>query len=221
MPSKPSRPASKAQLLKHAAHIDAELTRLYPNAYCALNHKNPFELLVATILSAQCTDERVNMVTPKLFAKFPTPQAMAQGTQEEVETLVKSTGFYRNKAKNIIGAAKRIVEVYHGRVPQTMDDLLTLPGVARKTGNVVLGNAFNTNVGVVVDTHVSRLSQRMGLTKQKTPEKIELDLIKLFPQDQWTSLSHRLIFHGRQVCNARKPRCENCTLNDVCPKVGV
>ncbi len=212
---------NKAQLQAHADAIGKELARLYPRAYCALEHQNAFELVIATVLSAQCTDERVNMVTPVLFKRFATAEALGNASQEDVETIIKSTGFFRNKAKNIIAASKRITEVYGGRVPDTMEELLTLPGVARKTSNVVLGNAYGKNIGVVVDTHVSRLSQRMGLTKQKTPEKIELDLMKLFAQNEWTVLSHRLIFHGRQVCNARKPACERCTLAGICPKLGV
>ncbi len=211
----------RAQLQAHAEAVGQELARLYPDAYCALTHQNAFELVIATVLSAQCTDERVNMVTPVLFKRYPTAQALGNAQQEDVEAIVKSTGFFRNKAKNIIGASKRITEVYGGRVPDTMEELLTLPGVARKTSNVVLGNAYGKNIGVVVDTHVSRLSQRMGLTKQKTPEKIELDLMKLFPQKDWTVLSHRLIFHGRQVCYARNPQCARCTLFSICPRVGV
>jgi endonuclease III len=212
---------NKGELAAHAQAVGKELARLYPDAYCALTHANAFELVIATVLSAQCTDERVNMVTPVLFKRYPTAQALGKATQEDVEAIVKSTGFFRNKAKNIIAASKRITEVYGGRVPDTMEELLTLAGVARKTSNVVLGNAYGKNVGVVVDTHVSRLSQRMGLTKQKTPEKIELDLMKLFPQAEWTVLSHRLIFHGRQVCMARNPACERCTLAGICPKLGV
>jgi len=194
-----------------------ELHAAYPDAECALHHKNTFELLVATILSAQCTDERVNKVTPALFARFPTPAEMASADREELETLVHSTGFYRNKAKNIQGAARRIMEAYDGEVPQAMDELLTLPGVARKTANVVRGVCFGVADGVVVDTHVKRLSQRLGLTTQQTPEKIEQDLMALVPKAEWINLSHLLIFHGRQICDARKPRCEHCTLAALCP----
>ncbi len=197
--------------------ILAGLHAAYPDAECALHHQNAFELLVATILSAQCTDERVNKVTPALFARFPTPAAMAGAELEELEALVHSTGFYRNKAKNIQGAAQRIVEAYDGEVPQAMDDLLTLPGVARKTANVVRGVIFGLADGVVVDTHVKRLARRLGLTGAETPEKIERDLMALVPQDEWINLSHLLIFHGRQVCDARKPRCGACTLVDLCP----
>ncbi|MEZ4733551.1 MAG: endonuclease III [Caldilineaceae bacterium] len=198
-----------------------ELLRLlheaYPDAECALHHRNAFELLVATILSAQCTDERVNQVTPALFARFPTPEAMGAAEREELETLIRSTGFYRNKAKNIQTAAQRIVSAYGGEVPATMDELLTLAGVARKTANVVLGVVYGIADGLVVDTHVKRLSNRLGLTTESTPEKIERDLQKLTPQAEWINLSHLLIFHGRQVCDARKPLCGSCTLSHLCP----
>lgn len=208
-----------------ASRIYAELERLYPEAHCALNHRNAFELLVSTILSAQCTDERVNMVTPALFKQYPTPQKMAKATQEQIEQLIRTTGFYRNKAKNILGASQRIVEYFAGKVPDNMDDLLSLPGVARKTANVVLGNAFGKNIGVVVDTHVGRLAQRMGFLRtardSKDAVKIEQDLMPLFEQDHWTMLSHLLISHGRSVCSARKPDCENCTLAQDCKKIGV
>lgn len=217
--TRPRKPTTKK--LEHAATVYAELERLYPDAHCALVHKGPFQLLIATILSAQCTDERVNMVTPILFKKFKNPQAFVDAEQEEIEEVIHSTGFYRNKAKSIKGASQKIVDKYGGKVPQTMDELLELAGVARKTANVVLGNAFNKNVGVVVDTHVGRLSVRLGLTKNTDPKKVEQDLIALFPQDTWTMLSHLLIFHGRQVCNARKPKCETCTLADICPKNGI
>lgn len=189
----------------------------YPVIECALDHRNAFELLVATILSAQCTDERVNKVTPALFARFPTPAAMAAADLIELEELVRSTGFYHNKAKNIQAAAQRIITVYGGEVPQTMDELLTLGGVARKTANVVLGVIHRIADGVVVDTHVKRLSGRLGLTAETTPEKIERDLMVLVPQAEWIDFSHMLIFHGRQVCDARKPRCGICTLSHLCP----
>jgi endonuclease-3 len=201
--------------------IIARLHQAYPDAECALHHRNAFELLVATILSAQCTDERVNKVTPALFARFPTPEAMAGADREELETLIRSTGFYHNKAKNIQGAAQRIVSAYGGVVPQTMDELLTLPGVARKTANVVLGVVFKIADGVVVDTHVKRLSNRLGLTTQSDPEKIERDLQAITPKAEWINLSHLLIFHGRQVCDARKPACAACTLNDLCPSAAL
>lgn len=201
-----------------ATKILARLKREYPAPRCALDHVDAFQLLIATILSAQCTDERVNMVTPALFKRFPTARAMAAADPAELEELIRSTGFYRNKTKSILGASARITEVFAGKVPQTMEDLLTLPGVARKTANVVLGTAFGMNEGVVVDTHVQRLSQRMGLTKEHDPAKVEQDLMALFPREEWTDLSHRLILHGRQVCNARLPRCEVCVLGpDACP----
>jgi len=218
-------PAKAAQATKadkaRARRILAKLEELYPDAETALNYSNPFELLVATILSAQCTDERVNMTTPALFKKYPTPEKMAEAKQADLETLIKSTGFYRNKAKSIRGAAQRIVEDFGGEVPQTMDELLTLPGVARKTANVVLGNAFDIDVGVVVDTHVKRLSHRLGFTEHTNPDKIEQDLMAQFPQEKWTELAHLLIFHGRAVCQARKPDCENCALLRSCPQIGV
>ncbi len=212
---------SKAAKQERAQRIYQSLEILYPDAHCALKHKNPFELLIATILSAQCTDERVNMVTPELFRKYPTPADMAKARQEHLEELVRSTGFYRNKAKSIKGAATEITESFDGKVPDTMEDLLALPGVARKTANVVLGNAFNKAVGVVVDTHINRLSNRMGLTKHVDPKKIERDLMSLFEPEQWTMLAHLLIFHGRQVCSARKPDCEHCSIRPDCPQIGV
>lgn len=197
------------------------LYEAYPDVKCALDHRNAFELLVATILSAQCTDERVNLVTPTLFARFPTPAAMAAADREELEGLIRSTGFYRNKAKSIQLTAQRLVSEYNGEVPANMDDLLTLAGVARKTANVVLGVAYGIADGVVVDTHVKRLSSRLGLTSQSTPEKIELDLQALTPRAEWINLSHLLIFHGRQVCDARKPLCVRCTLNYLCPSATI
>lgn len=218
-----ARPASRksTRQQEQAAEIYRRLLARYPDAHCALTHRNAFELLIATILSAQCTDARVNMVTPVLFGKYPTPAAMAAATPAELEAIIRSTGFYRNKAKSILGASKLIVERFGGEVPDTMEALLELPGVARKTANVVLGNAFGKNEGVVVDTHVARLSRRMGLTKHGDPVKIEQDLIALFPREAWAMLAHLLIFHGRQVCAARKPACEPCVLKDVCPRVGV
>lgn len=193
------------------------LVQTYPNAHCELIYETPFELLVATILSAQCTDKRVNMVTAKLFQKFRTAPDFAAMSQEDLETAIRSTGFYRNKAKNIRAAAKKICEDYSGKVPSTLEALSSLPGVGRKTANVVLGNAFARNEGVVVDTHVMRLSQRLGLTKHRDPLKIERDLMKLFPKDRWTDLSHWLIWHGRRRCTARKPDCAGCELQTVCP----
>jgi endonuclease-3 len=206
-----------ADLNKRTAEIIKRLKKAYPDAHCALNHTTPFELLIATILSAQCTDERVNIVTADLFRKYRGPEDFVKVSQQELEKDVHSTGFFRNKAKNIKAASQRLLDVYSGEIPQTMEEILTLGGVARKTGNVVLGNAFGIASGVVVDTHVSRLSQRLGLTKEKTPEKIERDLQELVPKKDWVMFSHWLIFHGRQVCIARKPKCRECVLADQCP----
>ncbi|MFM9904004.1 MAG: endonuclease III [Pyrinomonadaceae bacterium] len=204
--------------LKHrTAEIIRRLKKAYPDAHCALIHANAFELLIATILSAQCTDSRVNIVTADLFRKYRTPADFLDTPQTELEKDIHSTGFFRNKAKNIQAACHRIVEEYGGNVPQTMDELLTLGGVARKTANVVLGNAFGIASGVVVDTHVSRLSKRLDLTKEKTPEKIERDLAELVPKKDWVMFPHWMIFHGRQICIARKPKCGECTLADICP----
>jgi endonuclease III len=199
--------------------ISAILERLaqaYPKAECALHHSNPWELLVATILSAQCTDARVNMVTPSLFKKFPTPTDFAHAPLVEIEEEIRSTGFYHNKAKSLNGAARTLIAEYGGQVPQTMDQLLSLPGVARKTANVVLGVAFGKAVGVVVDTHVLRLSRRLELTQATVPVLVEQDLMKIIPQDHWIAFSHEMIHHGRQICIARKPRCVDCTLETLC-----
>ena len=204
-------------LRAHATAVYEELARLYPTAHCELDYRNPYELTVATILSAQCTDKRVNMVTPALFAAYPDAAALADAPLAQVEELVKTTGFFRSKAKNLIGMAQMVVTRHGGEIPATMDDLVVLPGVGRKTANVVLGNAFDINVGVVVDTHVGRLSNRLGLTKATDPVKIELALMPLAPSTQWTMLSHLLIWHGRQVCDARSPRCGVCTLRPRCP----
>ena len=193
------------------------LNKQYPDAECALKYKNSLELLIATILSAQCTDERVNIVTKKLFKKYKIAKDYAKANQEEFEKDIYSTGFYRNKTKNIIRTCQMIQGTYKGRVPNNFDELLKLPGVARKTANCVMGNAFNTPSGVVVDTHVSRISQRLGLTKNTDPNKIELDLMKVIPEDEWIMFSHRVIWHGRKVCNARRPKCEICNLNKLCP----
>lgn len=193
------------------------LRRLYPAAACALAHRNPFELLVATILSAQSTDKTVNEVTPALFRAYRTPAALAQAKQAELEKLIHATGFFRNKARNLIGCAQRLVSEHGGEVPASMAELTALPGVGRKTANVVLGNAFGINAGVVVDTHVQRLSQRLGFTKEETPEKSERDLMAIVPRKEWTLFSHRLILHGRQICNARKPKCGTCALAPDCP----
>ncbi|HEY9615955.1 MAG TPA: endonuclease III [Microcoleaceae cyanobacterium] len=202
---------------QRAIEILHRLTALYPDATCTLNYKTPVQLLVATILSAQCTDERVNMVTPELFRRFPDAAALAGAELSELETLVRSTGFYRNKAKNIQGACRMIMEQFGGEVPQLMEDLLRLPGVARKTANVVLANAFDLHMGVTVDTHVKRLSYRLGLTTHTDPIRIERDLIKLLPQPDWENWSIRLIYHGRSTCMARNPQCDRCALADLCP----
>ncbi len=196
------------------------LRKDYPEPECALTHRTPFQLLVATILSAQCTDERVNMVTKELFPKFGTPEELAAVPQEVLEVEVKSTGFFRNKAKNLRGMAQKLVAEFDGEVPQTMEELLSLPGVARKTANVVLGTAFGIAVGVVVDTHVGRLSNRLGLTAERDPVKIERNLMAQIPNKDWVWFSHALIWHGRRVCNARKPRCDECRLARDCPSAG-
>jgi len=211
-PGKTLNPTSPERV----AAILAALRKTYPGVVCALDHKSAWELTVATILSAQCTDVRVNLVTPALFKAFPTPKAMAAASLPELEELIRTTGFFRNKAKSIQGAARVVVEEFGGKVPQTMEEILRLPGVARKTGNVVLGSWFNIAVGVVVDTHVMRLSWRLELTKETAPEKVERDLMKILPQDRWIAFSHELIHHGRQVCIARKPRCMDCTLERLC-----
>ena len=202
---------------KRTTEIIKRLKKAYPNAHCALNHTNAFELLIATILSAQCTDERVNIVTATLFRKYRGPKDFVDVTAEELENDIRSTGFFRNKTKSIKAASARLLDVYGGEVPKSMEDLLTLGGVARKTANVVLGNAFGIASGVVVDTHVSRLSQRLGLTTNQTAEKIEQDLIALVPRKHWIMFPHWMIFHGRQICVARKPRCTECVLADICP----
>jgi len=205
-----TRPARASELLKR-------LPGIYPDAHCELQHSNALELLVATILSAQCTDKRVNIVTRDLFQRCRTAHDFADISQEELETLVRSTGFYRNKAKNLRAMGAALLERHGGEVPSTLEALAALPGVGRKTANVVLGNAFSKNEGIVVDTHVSRLAQRLGLTTFTDPVRIEQDLIKLFPRAAWTDLSHWLIFHGRRRCGARKPDCPSCELNDICP----
>ena len=195
----------------------ARLKDAHPDAACALRHDDPFQLLVATILSAQCTDERVNKVTPALFSRFPNAESMKDADPKELEEIIRSTGFYHNKAKSIRGAAERIVAVYGGRVPSSMDDLLTLPGVARKTANVVLGVGYGVTEGIVVDTHVDRVSHRLGLTRAKTPVLVEQDLMKIVPREEWIEFAHLLIFHGRGVCAARSPRCGVCSVQDLCP----
>ena len=206
----PPQPSRVAAILR-------ELDRLYPAADCELNRKNPFQLLCATILSAQCTDERVNRVTPDLFARFPTPAAMAKAPPAVLEDIIRTTGFFRNKAKNLIGAARLLDEKWGGEIPRTMKALLELPGVARKTANVVLGTAFGITEGVVVDTHVTRLSQRLGLTREATAEHIERDLMEIVPRQCWILFAHQIIWHGRRVCHARKPDCDACSLVPHCP----
>ncbi len=208
---------TKEQLKERTAQIVRALKKTYPDATCALNHANPFELLIATILSAQCTDERVNIVTEALFRKYREPEDYIAVPQEELERDINSVTFFRNKSKSIQEAARLLVEKHNGQVPQTLEELVKLAGVGRKTANVVLGTAFGIPTGVVVDTHVSRLSQRLGITKNKTPEKIEADLIELLPKKEWIDFSHRLIWHGRLVCNARKPACDQCSLEPLCP----
>ncbi len=203
-----------------AAELLARLPDIYPDAHCELNFMNPLELLVATMLSAQCTDKRVNIVTAVLFKRCKSAKDYAAIKQEELEEIIHSTGFFRNKAKNVRAMAAMLIARHGGSVPRTLDELAALPGVGRKTANVVLGNAFGINEGVVVDTHVARLSKRLGLTKHSDPVKIEHDLSALFPRERWTELSHWLIFHGRRRCPARKPDCANCELQDVCPSSG-
>lgn len=195
----------------------ARLAEHYPAATCALNHNNPYQLLVATILSAQCTDERVNRVTPELFEKYPNTEALARASETELQQMIRSTGFFRNKARSLIGAAKKIEELFGGDVPCEIDELLKLPGVARKTANVVLGTAFGIPAGVVVDTHVRRVSNRLGLTDTQDPGKIEKDIMRQIPKDEWIDFAHRVILHGRQICKAKKPLCEDCFLADLCP----
>ncbi len=201
----------------YALEVFSRLKRAHPDAHCELDHETPLQLLVATILSAQCTDKRVNMVTPLLFQTFPTAAALADAPQEKLEEIIKSTGFFRNKAKSLIGLGKALIERHKGEVPDSMDALVKLPGVGRKTANVILGNAFRKSEGVVVDTHVGRLSLRLGLSREKDPVKVERDLMPLFASEDWALLAHVLIFHGRRVCDARTPKCEICTLNEICP----
>lgn len=208
--------AAKGTKRRRVRAILEKLDQAYPNATCALQHKNPFELLIATILSAQSTDVGVNQVTPALFQKYPSPKELAYANPREVEQEIRSTGFFRNKTKSIMGASKKIIDEFGGTVPKTMDELLTLPGVARKTANVVLGTAFGIPSGVVVDTHVQRLSRRLDLTKNTDPKKIEQDLMKVIPREKWILFAHQLIWHGRRVCQARKPRCLECNLERIC-----
>ena len=216
---KPSRglASRRAPAARRAPEIFARLHARYPDAHCALDFQNPFQLLVATILSAQCTDKRVNMVTPALFRRYATPEALAVAKPEELEEMIKSTGFFRNKARSLVGMASAIAERHGGIVPSEMQQLVDLPGVGRKTANVILGNAFDRNEGIVVDTHVTRVSQRLALTTNTDAVKIEQDLVPLFPREQWTLLAHLFIEHGRQICVARTPKCEECPLSDLCP----
>ena len=209
--SRTKAPAKRAPLIFSRLHAE------YPDAHCALDFTTPFQLLIATILSAQCTDKRVNMVTPALFSRYPTPAALASAKPEDLEEMIKSTGFFRNKTKSLLGMAGAIADNHAGAVPAEMEELVRLPGVGRKTANVILGNAFGRNEGIVVDTHVTRVSQRLALTGQNDPVKIEQELMTLFPREQWTLLAHLLIEHGRRVCDARNPKCEQCVLSDLCP----
>ncbi len=210
-------PGARPKESQRVAKIVEILSREYQGAECALHHANAFQLLVATILSAQCTDARVNIVTPRLFEEYPDPDALALADPADVQGIIRSTGFFRNKTRSLIGAARTIVASFGGRVPSSMEDLLTLPGVARKTANVVLGTAFGIAAGVVVDTHVGRISGRLGITGAETPVAIERDLMKQIDQNDWINFSHWVIHHGRQVCRARKPRCDRCVLVDLCP----
>ena len=216
-PRASARRIARSALGPYALEVFSRLKRAYPDARTELNYETPLQLVIATILSAQCTDKRVNMVTPLLFRTFPAAAALADAPSEELEEIIKSTGFFRNKTKSLIGLGKALVERHNGEVPDSMDALVKLPGVGRKTANVILGNAFEKNEGVVVDTHVARLSHRLGFTKETDPVKIEQDLMRLFPREDWTLLAHLLIFHGRRVCVARSPKCEICVLNDICP----
>jgi len=215
----------KSQLIsqpprRRALRIQQALAKLYPDAHCALHYADPLQLLVATVLSAQCTDERVNKVTPALFDRFPDAKAYASADVAELERMIQSTGFFRNKARNIRACCQVLVEKHGGQVPHTMEELVPLPGVGRKTANVILGNAFGVP-GIPVDTHVGRLSRRMGLTEHDDPVKVESDLMALIPKDDWTDFGHRMIFHGRQVCHSRKPKCDLCVLKKICPMIGV
>jgi len=212
-----SSPRSKQQKQTNAAIIFDRLLAEYPDAHCELDHRDAFELLCATILSAQCTDARVNMVTPVLFAKYPDARALAAAKSEDVEEIIRSTGFFRAKTKSLLGMSVALVERYGGEVPRSIAELVPLPGVGRKTANVILGNAFGVNEGIVVDTHVQRLSRRLGLTREPDPIGIEKELMPLFPREQWAMLSHLFIWHGRRVCFARKPNCAHCVVNEVCP----
>ncbi len=213
--------SATADAKRYAARVVRRLRREYPDAACSLDHRSPLELLVATILSAQCTDQQVNLVTAKLFRKYRTAADYVRTPPAELEQDIQSTGFFRNKAKNIQGCCKTLLERYDGEVPREIDTLVEMPGVGRKTANVILGAAFGIASGVVVDTHVGRISRRLGLSAEKNPEKVESDLMEQFPRKQWIVLSHRMIRHGRRYCTARKPRCDGCPLGDICPRIGV
>ncbi|HEU5041811.1 MAG TPA: endonuclease III [Gemmatimonadales bacterium] len=214
---KTARRQARLKPATRSPEILARLRATYPEARCALDYRSPFQLLCATILSAQCTDARVNLVTPELFHRYPTPAALAGASQDEVEEIIRSTGFFRNKARSLIGMAQALVADHEAVVPRSMEELRLLPGVGRKTANVILGNAYGINEGITVDTHVTRVARRLGLTRHTDPVKIEQDLMPLFPRAEWALLSHLFIFHGRQICVARKPRCPQCPLADLCP----
>ena len=216
-----AKPATDDAKRQRTRKIVRQLAKTYADAVCALNHQSPFQLLAATILSAQCTDERVNMVTPELFRRWPTAADLAQAPQDEVEDVIRSTGFFRAKANNLIGMAKGLVDRHGGELPQTLEELTALPGVGRKTANVLLGTAFGIASGIVVDTHVKRISKLLGLTESDNPEQIERDLVELLPEQEWINFSHRLIHHGRQICIARRPKCAECPLLPNCPRVGL
>ena len=220
MKTKSNRPADPRQVQRRAQSIHRNLAKQYPDAACALHYESPLQLLIATILSAQCTDVRVNLVTPSLFARYPDARAFADAKLPELEDAIRSTGFFRNKARNIKACCDAIVREHGGEVPGTLEALVKLPGIGRKTANVILGNAFSVP-GITVDTHVGRLSRRLGLSKHHDPVKVEHDLMALLPAKDWTLFSHELILHGRQVCHARKPKCTACVLNRLCPKIGV
>ncbi|WP_437222982.1 endonuclease III [Planctomicrobium sp. SH661] len=217
----PDMPPSFDDQKQRARKIIARLDKAYPDVECALDHRNPFELIAATILSAQCTDQRVNLVTPELFERFPTPASLAQADLEEVEKIIQSTGFFRAKAKSLVGMAQGVVNDFGGEIPRSVDELTQLPGVGRKTANVVLGVAYGIATGVVVDTHVRRISNLLGLTVSQNPEIIERDLMRILPKKSWINFSHQLIHHGRKICIARRPKCLECPLLQLCPRVGL
>jgi len=221
VPASGSAKSGAADVAPRAKKIARALAKSYADAECALHHDNAFELLAATILSAQCTDERVNSVTPKLFKTYPGPKELAEATQEDVETIIKSLGFFRAKATSLRGMARKLVDEFQGKIPQSLAELITLPGVGRKTANVVLGTAFGMPTGVVVDTHVRRITNLLGLTESSNPERIEQDLIALLPESEWINFSHRLIHHGRRICIARRPKCVDCPLLKLCDRVGL